>query len=46
MVHRMDLSYDVIVDMLHVNYITGSTNGYKLPRSIYEINDNILLLKF
>ena len=46
MVHRMESSYDEIVHMLHVKYIAASTNGHTLPPSIYEMTDNILLLKF
>ena len=37
MVYRMQLTYEEIVDVLDVNYFTGSSNGYTIPPGIYEI---------
>ena len=41
----MAITYDEIVDVLDVNYITGSTNGYTLESGIYEVTDIIMMLK-
>ena len=46
MVYRMELTYDEIVDILNVNFIAGSANGYTLTLGIYEISDINLLIKF
>ena len=45
LVYRMELTYDEIVDILDMKYIAGSTIGYTLPPSIYEISDLNLTLK-
>ena len=46
MVYRMQLTYDEIVDILNVNFIAGSANGYTLTLGIYEISDINLMIKF
>ena len=46
MVYRLQLTYDEIIDILDVKYIAGSTIGYTLPVGIYEVSDNILMLKY
>ena len=45
MVHRMELTYDEIVDILDIEYIAGSTNGCTPPTRIYEISNLGLMLK-
>ena len=46
-VHRMELTYDAVVDILDVKYIAGSTNGYILSTGIFEDNNfNLMLLSF
>ena len=45
MVYKMAITYDGIVDVLDVNYITGSTNGYTLASGIYEVTDINMMLK-
>ena len=45
LVHRLQLTYDEVVDILDVKNIAGSTIGYKLPPGVYEIIDLILILK-
>ena len=45
LVYRLHLTYDEIVDILDVKYITGSTKGYALPPGLYEISDISLTLK-
>ena len=44
-VYSLQLTYDAIIDFLDVKYITGSTKGYTLPPGIFEISDNIMMLK-
>ena len=39
MVFRMELTYDEFNDMLDINCIAGSTNGYIIPPGLYEISD-------
>ena len=38
MVYKMESTYDEIVDILNVKYISGTTIGYVLPRGKYEIS--------
>ena len=45
MVHRMQLTYDEIVDILNVNFFAGSANGYTLTLGIYEFSDINLMIK-
>ena len=45
MVYRMELTYDELVDILNVNFIAGSANGYTLTLGIYEISDINLMIK-
>ena len=45
MVFRLQLTYDEIIDILDVKYISGSTIGYTLPPGVYEISDINLMLK-
>ena len=42
----MELTYDENVDILNVNFIAGSANGYTLTLGIYEISDINLMIKF
>ena len=41
----MELTSDKIVDILDVNYIAGSTNGYSIPPGIYKPTDITLMMK-
>ena len=41
----MELTYDEIVDILHVKYFAGSTNGYTMVPGFFEFSDNNLLLE-
>ena len=45
MVFGVDLSYVEIVKSLDVNYIAGSTNGYKIQRVKYEASDINFIIK-
>ena len=45
MVHRLQLTYDEIVDTLDVKYKAGSTVGYTLVPGIYEFSDINLMIK-
>ena len=45
MVYRLQLTYDEIIDILDVKYISGSTIGYTLSPGVYEISDINLMLK-
>ena len=42
----MELTYDEIVDVLHLNYLAGSSTGYTLRGGIFESSDNNLMLNF
>ena len=41
----MQLTYDMIVDILDVQDIAGSTNGYTLPVGVYEVSDITSMIK-
>ena len=42
----MGLTYDeIVVEVLDIKYIGGSTKGYTLPPGVNKITDNILMLK-
>ena len=45
MVSRMELTYDEIVDIFDVKCFAGSTKGYTLKLTFYEITDINLVLK-
>ena len=45
MVYRLQLTYDVIIDILDVRYISGSSFGYTIPPGVYEISDINMILK-
>ena len=45
MVYRLELTYDEIIDILDVKYITGSTFGYTITTGVYEMNDICLIIK-
>ena len=41
----MQLTYEEIIDILDIEYIAGSTNGYTLPPGVYVVSDLKLMLK-
>ena len=41
----MQLTCDEIVNILDVRYVAGSTNGYTLSPSVFEISDLNFILK-
>ena len=43
MVHRLQLTYVEIIDILDVKYTAGSTICYTLPPGVYKIKDNNLI---
>ena len=45
MISRLQLTYDEIIDILDVKYISGSTIGCTLPPGVYKISDINLMLK-
>ena len=45
MVHKMEKTYDKIVDILYVKYIAASTIGFVLQPNIYEFSEINLMLK-
>ena len=45
MVYRLQITYDEIIGILDVKYISGSTIGYTIPPGVYEISDINLMLK-
>ena len=45
MVNRLELPYEETVEIFDVKYNSGSTKGYTLQPGIYQITDNILILK-
>ena len=45
LVYRFQLTYDEIIDILHLKYFTGSTKGYILPPGAYEIIDVNFMVK-
>ena len=45
MFYRVQLTYDEIVDILHVKYIPGSTKRYTLLPVVYEVADINMMLK-
>ena len=45
MVHRIEVTYDEIVDIMDVKYIAAATIGHTLQAGIYEITDINLMLK-
>ena len=45
MVYRLHLTYDEILDIFVVKCDSGSTIGYTLVQSLYEIADIILMVK-
>ena len=47
LVYIMELTYDDIVNFKDKKYIAGSTSGYTLPPSVYEISDhNSMIISF
>ena len=45
MVSRMLLTYNEIENILDMKYIDAKSAGYTLPPGVYEVYDNILMLK-
>ena len=45
MVHRLQLTYDEIVDILNIKYVAGSKKGYTVPPGVYEFIDFNFMLK-
>ena len=45
MIHRMEFTYDVVVDLLDVKYIAKSAIGYTVAPGVYKISDDNLMLK-
>ena len=43
--YGMELTHNEIVDILDVEYIAGSTEGYTLPPGVHEITDINLMLE-
>ena len=39
MVYLLQLTYDEIVDILDVKYISGSARGYTIPPGLYNVSD-------
>ena len=45
LVHGFQLTYDENIDIIHLEFITGSPEKYTLPPGINEIVDNNFMLK-
>ena len=45
MVYRLQLTYDEVINILDVKYISGSTIGDTLSPGVYKISDINLMLK-
>ena len=45
MVHRLQLTFDEIVDILNINYVAGSTKGYTLLPGVNKNIDINFMLK-
>ena len=45
MVFRMELTYNEIEKILDIKHIDASTTRYTLPPGIYEISDNLSMLR-
>ena len=45
MVYRYQLTYNAIIDVLDLKFISTTTTGYTLPPGMCEIIDNKFMLK-